>query len=161
MNEGNYYWLLLVKYWVNKKKKNGLTIPFILGTQTINNPNNHLNKSSIKQLFTEIINSDINEIMVLEYCPDIGEYVLGLENKLVPKEGNKFNCPRNNSTRIIATFNTEVLGKNLDDIIMCLEKKYMNCINDEHFSMINNKWAKYCEDDKETIEKALSYKSKM
>jgi len=57
-------WYLLVEYWCRKRKRYGLTIPFILGT---------IESVDIKTLLLEISKRKCSEYIILKYCWDLEE----------------------------------------------------------------------------------------
>ena len=151
MNSKTFYWKELIHYWVNVEKRNGLSIPFILGASTVIDSTYKIEESSVGDLLNEIKNSDGDEIIVLEHCSDIGEYVLGLENPRNRKNGLVIKNEKTGRPKIIATISTEVLGKTFDEIVSSLSKKYLCYLHQGNFSRINLQWTKFSENDLKMI----------
>jgi hypothetical protein len=149
-----HYWGKLINHWVKVKKRDGLSIPFILGSRTVLEKEFFVSKRCVQELLEEIGNSDDEEVIVLQYCAHICEYILGLAD---PNDFPKGIHIQNGTgkTKLIATFSTQILGKTFDEIKDRLANNYNECISNENFSRINLKWAPFSESDKETICLAL------
>lgn len=152
------YWHMLISYWVNKKKKNGLTIPFIIGAEQFQNTSLKIAPMTVYQLLSEIINSDTDDIITLLYCDTIGDYVLGLNNSYNSMKGLEVKNQHTNKTTLIATLSTIVLGNNINEIIKALTEKYADCLTDKKYSLIKSNWADFDESDIKIINEALSKK---
>lgn len=156
MNEEMYYWEKLIDFWVNVKHKNGLSIPFILGAKTLIDNRFRINENSVNDLMTEIRNFDNNSIITLQFCDNINEYVLGINDPLFPKVGLEILNEKTNKTRIIATLNTYVLGNNFNELSKALTSRYHNCLNEQKFSRIDFDWAPFTENDLKLINEAFN-----
>lgn len=154
----NYYWLSLLTYWVNTKHRNGLSIPFILGARTIIDPNFKIDENSVRDLLTEIRNSDINYIINFQHCENIGEYILGLNNPLNSMDGLEIKNEWTRKTKIIATLNTSVLGKTFDEISKTLTDRYKDCLSKGNYSRNDFKWTTFSELDLKFINEVLLIK---
>ena len=72
------YWYKLIDSWVNIEGRNGLTIPFIIGARkTYINQALKINVNTISELFVEIVDTDMPQIVSLFFCGEVKEFVLG------------------------------------------------------------------------------------
>jgi hypothetical protein len=72
------YWHKLLTHFYNKNYfRNGLTLPFIIGSRTIIEPDKQI--QSVTELLTEIKNS--NTYLSILKCGYIGELVFSISNK--------------------------------------------------------------------------------
>ncbi|GAA0892667.1 hypothetical protein GCM10009122_23460 [Fulvivirga kasyanovii] len=155
MNFEELYWSRLINHWVRVKGRNGLTIPFILGVRTLIDNDFKIMHHCVTDLFTEIRNSDSDEVITLQHCENIGEYVLGLNDPTNGKDGLLVPDEKTGKTKIIATLNTQVLGKTFEEIIKSLQNRYSDCLTNGTFSRVNFKWTEFSESDLKMIDEAL------
>lgn len=155
MNYHEYYWGRLINHWVKVKGRNGLSIPFILGTRTLIDSNFKTDNHSVSDLLNEIKNCDGDEIIILQHCENIGEYVLGLNDPKNPKDGLLVPSGKNGKTKIIATLNTGVLGKTFDGIVKSLTERYNDCLTTGAYSKIDFKWTTFSNSDLKMINEVL------
>jgi len=155
MNYEEYYWGRLINYWVKAKGRNGLSIPFILGARTLTDKNFKTDNHSVSDLLNEIKNCDGDQIITLQHCENIGEYVLGLNDPKKPKDGLLVTNEKIGKTKILATLNTGVLGKTFDAIVKSLTDRYNDCLTKEAYSRIDFKWTIFSDSDLEMINEAL------
>lgn len=132
------YWLILLK----NLKKSGLTIPFILGAKQYFDK--AFQMDTVENLFTEIKNSNCSEVLELHFCPDIGEFVFSIGHKSFKRLGTEIKN-LDNETTLILTISTEILGKNLQEIVSKLSSRYKQHLEKEEHSFANRNWIKYTE----------------
>jgi hypothetical protein len=149
------YWYKLISYWVIVKGRNGLTIPFILGSKQYAHENNLLEENSVLGLLTEIINSDLDSTFILLYCDNIGEYVLGIKNQRSQINGLEIKSKAQNKITLLATLSTQILGTNINDITNSLTTNYSDCLKNKRYSFINSKWTEFSDADIKMIKEAL------
>lgn len=150
MNSNNKYWYTLLSYWVNIKERTGLTIPFIIGTEKLINPDIVLDLNPVHKLLNEIRYSSMDSIIVLRYCENIREYILSINNSLNPIIGENIKN-RQGITSIVTAYDTKVLGNNFSEISNSLELRYQNDILNNKFSRINFNFKEFSNDDKKMI----------
>ncbi|MDI9364459.1 MAG: hypothetical protein QM541_05880 [Flavobacterium sp.] len=151
MNNDTPYWYKLISYWVNVRNREGLTIPFIIGSRKPNN----IEIETVSELLVDIVNSNLDDAITLFNCNTIGEYVLGLNNPQQQMAGTEIKNPETGRTMLIATTSTQILGNNLQEITESLTKKYDDCLTTKKYSLINRQWADFSPTDKVMIEEAL------
>ncbi len=66
------YWFQLLHYWINVRKRNRLTIPFILGAKSVISSNLSIDRSEVLELFNQIMHSTGGEVFTLEHCGTVG-----------------------------------------------------------------------------------------
>ncbi|WP_226389439.1 hypothetical protein [Penaeicola halotolerans] len=151
MNGNEYYWFKLINYWVNVRYKNGLSIPFILGARTLIDNKYKINEKSVSELLYDIKNSEAEDIITIQHCADIGEYVLGINDRKNPKIGDYIKNEKTGETRIIRAINTNVLGKSFDDLIESLTRRYTNSLSYNLISRNDFNWTTFTDYDLEII----------
>lgn len=147
------YWFNLIDYWVNVRKRTGLTLPFIIGVPHIVGFDG-LKSYSVAHLIEEIASGAANQIFKIQYCGDIMEYVVGLHSSDL-QIATKITSPSTNRLTLVTTLNAETLGKDLREIMTSLEFRYLDCINNRRFSRSNLKWNEYSPEDVYLIGDAL------
>jgi hypothetical protein len=144
------YWLFLLESYLQNLNRSGLTIPFIIGAKPYFEINNN-NLNNVRELLLEMQNIETSKTFTIKKCQAINEYVIGIDNDAhflngyVPRFGN--------ITLNDGAFKDE---RSFESIIVTLEKKYNECIENSVFSKNNGKWINYSEDDLETINSAKS-----
>ncbi|TRW88674.1 MULTISPECIES: hypothetical protein [Flavobacterium] len=142
------YWLILLK----NLKKSGLTIPFILGAKQYFDKDCQID--TVEKLFLDIKNSNFNEVLELHFCPDIVEFVFSIGYRNFKRLGVEIKNSDNDTT-LILTISTEILGKNLEEIVSKLSSRYKQHLEKEEYSFTKRNWVKYTEIETNEI-KALS-----
>ncbi|MCK6649151.1 MAG: hypothetical protein L6Q66_05820 [Bacteroidia bacterium] len=155
MNRNKYEWKKLIYYWVKIKGRSGLSIPFIIGTRTLTDKGFIVDSNCVIELLNEIKDSNDDEVVTLQHCENIREYVLGLNDPNMPKDGLLVPNEKTGKTRIIATLNTAFLGKTFEDIIKSLTSRYKDCLTNKTFSRIDYQWSAFSDSDLAMIENAL------
>ncbi len=129
-------WYLLVEYWCRKRKRYGLTIPFILGT---------IESVDIKTLLHEISKSKDTECIILRYCWDLQEYVLSLYERSYYWHNNS---KRFDNLVIYDDFGTIEEFNSIDDLSGFFDVRYSKCIIEKKFSLNkNHEWMDFTEED--------------
>lgn len=142
-----------------KKKNvisNGLTIPYLIGAYKVSGYSLNSQKNPIKLLFDEIINSQMEQYAVLQKCPYINQYVIGLDNKEYwDKYLRKLITFKNKKGDItlIITQNANELGDNLTSIVDKLNEQCKDSLILNRFSWDNNSkiWREFNENEKNLI----------
>jgi hypothetical protein len=130
------YWYRLLKHFeTNFYIQNGLTVPFIIGSRIIIEPDKPVQK--ISELFQDIQQTNCS-VSVLE-CDFIGEYVFSLSN-----ESNK--SYYRSFENLIIIDNSFPTAANISDIIKELEIRYNHKIHAGHFSRIDGEWDNFSKD---------------
>jgi hypothetical protein len=150
-------WYKLIYYWCKVRNRNGLTIPFILGSESLNNSSFLLSENAVKDLLEQIKNSSHKETFILQRCENVGEYVLGMNNEDNPMFGLEVRSNSTQKTTLIATMDTSVLGKSFDEISDSLNRRYNDNLSKKKYSRNDFSWTEYSESDKNTIKQALDY----
>lgn len=147
------YWFRLISYWVKEHKKNGLTIPFVIGAEQFYYESLSFEAKTVSQLLTEIINSNIDEIITLSFCNNIGDYVLGIQNNNIIN-GLEFKNSLNRTT-LVAALSTEILGTNIESIANSLTEKYSQFLRSKQYSLINFNYTYFNESDIRIIKQSF------
>lgn len=150
---GYPYWFYLIEYWVNVRKRTGLTLPFIIGVPHIEGIED-MKLYSVADLLEEIASGATSQVFTIQYCGDIMEYVVGLYKNELQTAIEIIN-PSSNRLTLVTTLNAQTLGKDLAEVIRSLDTRYLDCINNRRFSKINLKWHEYSPEDIYFIKDAL------
>lgn len=128
--------------------QNGLTIPFLLGSNTVLNPHEKLLSTS--DLLLEISNHS-SKFTIL-YCGGIREYVLGKLDYETEKLLSKYKkgIYREFNNLIIVDNSFETLNE-FDEIVSLLSNKYDPLIQSGYFSKNNDEWGNYSKIEKQRI----------
>ena len=147
MSQGNTkYWYALIKYWSRDLKRSGLTIPFIIGAQEFADSN----KLDISSLLEEIRNTETEEKIIIRYCGDLKEYVLGLDEIAYPV------AKYLNGDNFILFFDSEIeqLGK-FENIKKHFTQLYGAIVFEKKYSNVLGHWEYFTEKDIEMIKQAF------
>lgn len=125
------YWEKLLSEW-RKKGKDGLTIPFIIGSQKLLTTNHHAQNTA--ELIIDIAQGKEFKIYI-KYCLNTNDLILGIYDESKRKyflENVKF---KNNedSNLYVFKFNND-LGENVETVAENLSEKYSGFIKLEQFS---------------------------
>jgi hypothetical protein len=128
------YWYKLLTHFYDKKYFiNGLTLPYIIGSRTILEPNNSV--QTIEDFFDEVKNANVY-LSVLK-CGGIGELVFSISNKSDFDIYGGFE----NIVDIDGLFDN---FNNLQDFSNYLKDKYGEIISEENFSRnYFGKWERF------------------
>jgi hypothetical protein len=134
--EQKYWHRLLTHFYDKNYFTNGLTLPYIIGSQTITEPNNQT--QTIKDFFEEVKNENIY-LSVLK-CGGIGKLVFSLSNKSDFEIYGGFE----NIVDIDGLFEK---CNNIHDFSNYLQEKYGDIISKEKFSRNHlGKWERFTTD---------------
>jgi len=149
--------------WFNQisyQKKNGfitygLTIPYLIGSYLI--CNQILSDNPIKSIILEIVESNLEKCAVLQKCPNISQYVIGIDDREFCELYMKKQIVFKNSagrTSLFITQNANELGNDLNNIIEHFDNLYCDCIANENYSWNNmtKNWTKFTKYEVDLIE---------
>ena len=135
------YWYKLLNHFENKHYfQNGLTIPFIIGSKTIIEPNNEID--TVEELFNQVKESDYT-LSVLK-CDMIGEFVFSIAG--VDDQDTYGGVE--NLVIIDDSFNEM---KTIEEISLFLSNRYTTIINAGDYSRIDGDWTSFSVSDEERI----------
>lgn len=146
---------------ITYQKKNriityGLTIPYLIGSYQICGET--LPKNPIEFLILEIINTDLDQCAVIQKCPYIRKYVVGVEQRQFCETYMRKEIQFKNSkgqTTLIVTQNAKELGNDFKGLINQFEKLYKPYTAISKFTW-NNKiksWENFTQTEIEIIKK--------
>ena len=104
----------------------------------------------------QIKNSEIDEIIILDNCPNIGEYVLKTTRNPSYISGIEFKNEENENVTLKAAISTKILGEDFKTICKSLERKYKEPISKKNYSKIDFNWIPFTDEDIEMINEAKS-----
>jgi len=151
------FWYILIDRLKRQKViSNGATIPYIIGAYELVDKSFLIDGNSINYLLTDIVNSSTEQVAVIQLCPDIHQFVVGLDNKqfceIYFKKEKSFTNSSNEKTLYI-TQNASNLGASIADIIKNLEDKYLSRVKERAFSWDNykNEWRPFNKKEEKDI----------
>jgi hypothetical protein len=141
------FWFTLIYAWTQNRKRSGLTVPFIVGSEE-----KVKEKSSLEIVKSLVLNVEEyynpNFVVTFFRCHDIGAYVFGL-------------FPRNNANYYNGHWISEnhriLIGQgvcancNVDGLIDMVNNAYGYEIQNDLFSLNQNIWGEFNEFDKRFI----------
>ena len=152
MQQKKYWEILLEKH--REKGKDGLTIPFIIGSQNYLPQNNY--RQNIFEFISDIISSNIFEICI-RYCMGTNTFIAEIR-----KEKNACYFPNLNNKKqnklSVGIYHKKDFGESVDELIKSLIEKFQDPIDNETYSAEPNsyertvKWNKFSEEDRIFIE---------
>ncbi|MDI9312965.1 MAG: hypothetical protein QM535_22330 [Limnohabitans sp.] len=145
------YWLILINYWVQTRKRTGLTIPFIVGTYNLYLSKGNEDKETINSLLCNIVDSNIENPISVFNCDTIGEYVL----TTYKMSGTEIKNKTTQKNTFVISLSAEILGKTIDDLVFKFEKMYNQSISENKYSKNNLSWTEFNEGDIKLIKEAL------
>ncbi|WP_158618336.1 hypothetical protein [Flavobacterium bomense] len=145
----NKYWEILLKKH-RDKGKDGLTIPFIIGSQNYL-PNNSY-KQNISELIYDIVSSNLFEICI-RFCMGTNTFIAEIR-----KERNVCYFPKINNNEqnklSVGIYHKNDFGESIKELIENLIEKFQNPIDNKTYSAEPNtnertaKWNKFSAEDK-------------
>lgn len=136
---------------------NGLTIPYLVGSYNICEV--PLGNRPIQSLFFEIIEFSSNKCAVLQFCTNIHQYVIGVDDRDYCEVNMKNNIKFRNSlseTSLFITQNANDLGNDLNQVIIKFENMYAEMIASSKFSWNSHtkRWEEFTSEEMQLIKKA-------
>lgn len=152
MKQKKYWEILLEKH--REKGKDGLTIPFIIGSQNYL-PNNSY-KQNISELIYDIVTSNLFEICI-RFCMGTNTFIAEIR-----KEKNVCYFPKINNNEqnklSVGIYHKNDFGESIEELIENLIEKFQNPIDSRTYSAVPNtyertvNWNKFSEEDRIFIE---------
>lgn len=126
------YWSLLLRTW-QQEGHDGLTIPFLIGSQQYLPPQYSGSLQAISGLIEEVAVSPTP--VMLKYCSHIQDFILEplRPNKMRPPGKFPLNRGEGQAGLYIPIFPGD-LGDTIEETIISLEEKYSHSIRDGRFS---------------------------
>ena len=148
------YWYKLIDYWVNVRNRTGLSIPFLIGVNKQFIDSSLEIDEAISELFDDIVDSDMPQIVSLFYCGQVQEIVLGLDDKGGIGRELRFFNQTGEPTLVVANglFNND---SSIEKIKAKLTDEYLLVIQSNNFSKNKGRWTAFTDDDLKLIYSAL------
>jgi len=150
-------WFKQISYYKsNNIIENGLTIPYLVGSYILRNQ--PLNGEPISSLLTSILESKLEKCAVLQKCPGIHQYVIGIDDREFCERFMKKDIRFVNSlgkSSLFITLNACNLGNDIDKIIKEFNNLYGGYISESRFSWNKRTkdWEEFTESQKNLIRK--------
>lgn len=145
----SYIWCKLIQFFErNNYIHNGLTLPYLIGAIDLLEGRT----LSLKQLISELIDTQGDKRSTIMLCDHIGEYVIGILDSESEMYYKKF---KTNSFKIFE--NLIVLDSSLSNcktvinLVNIMEQRYNQIINSKNYSKVHGQWTKFIEDDLNNI----------
>jgi hypothetical protein len=159
------FWYDLIMYQTEiGENKNGPTIPYILGAQKIAEEISVIDNNSISELLLEIADSETESKAVLQKCPGIEQYVIGLRdmelNGIFYEKDLSF-INRNGEKSLYVFPNATSLGTTIEEIGNSLTDHFEDCLKREKFSwdFANEEWREFSPEEKEIIKTFINQRN--
>lgn len=119
-------WYQLIYDWCVKEGKYGLTIPYLVGACEIVEPEN---KFKIESLLKEINQKEFEQKVIISYCNDLDEYIVGFRVENYPS----FDSMKKYDNLYLWDNDLEQKDS-LESVINYLIDRYESKINEGHYS---------------------------
>lgn len=144
-------WFLVLTYFDRRSYfSNGLTIPFLLGANSIIRPQEKT--LTVRDFFSEIIDESLPRKISLQKCDYIGEYVIGIfdsESIAYSYSGKSLYQQFGN---LYITDNSVSYVKESSDLESILANIYQPILDSNFFSIDSREWGDYSQKDKSQLE---------
>lgn len=147
-NQRTYWYRVLSHYEKNRYYQNGLTLPFLVGSRTLVEPDHKL--QTLRELLSDMRTSQERRVTMMR-CGYLKEYVFGLldhETNLMrakyPKLYKEFGC-------LIITDDSIHGISSIDGLADSLESEYLSVIEKRTFSKENGKWGEFSSTDRRRL----------
>jgi hypothetical protein len=139
----------------------GPTIPYIIGAYQIYGKTLIPKENAIKLLFDEMLNAQLGHCAVIHKCPDIKQFVIGIQEKEICNlyYGKEILFENNQGEKtLFTTPNAKELGGSLEGAILNLEASLYEPLEMSKYSWdrLNKEWKHFDESDEKLIRKAIS-----
>ncbi len=148
-------WLETLKHFdSNNYVRNGLTIPFLLGSESILNEKKEL--LNVSEFISSVTNEEFPCYLNLLKCGNIGEIIIGiLDQETLNYLGDKLSEHYLVSGKLVImenSFEKTELSYIKDKLIEIYQPK----IDDKTFSITNGKWSKFSKQDLTKIKEIIN-----
>lgn len=138
-------WLNVLLYFDRKGYfSNGLTIPFLLGANSIISPGN--DNLDVSGFVDEIIEESLPYKISIQRCGNIGEYVIGIFDKESPSRLYR------NFGNLYITDSSFLLLNSIEEIKAILIENYQARIDAGQYSINGREWSNYSNIETEHLE---------
>lgn len=135
-----YNWFKILKHFEEKHYyENGLTIPFLIGSTSVIEPEKSL--ITISEFFSEIANSQLP--ITLMRCSNINEYVIGIIDSETNNYRLRYMGSHKELSNLVITDDSFKVVTNTSEIIAQLDEIYNPLIEAGTFSKTEGKWGNY------------------
>ncbi len=126
------YWQKLLIKWRDKEKRDGFTIPYIIGSQKYLRENIEIQDA--EDLILDIAREDSTEIYI-KYCVSTGDLILGIYDESKASIPGKYLLFKNGKeSNLFLTDFSKNLGNNVEEVASELYDRYQKYIDAEQYS---------------------------
>lgn len=147
-----YWYKVLTHFEENNYIENGLTIPFLIGSKKVIEPEGRI--ATVRDFLTELHNSELRTTIIR--CGRIKEFIVGIldyeTKKLLPHYENAYK----QFGQILVTDGSLDQVDGFDGLVVCMEAAYESKIQSSHFSKENGKWRHYTDLEIRRIKQSVS-----
>lgn len=119
------YWQILLINWRKNEKRDGFTIPFILGSQKFST--NRTYTQDAEDLILDIANEESTQIYI-KFCLNTGELILGIYDESKNNIPGKYLKFENGSeSNLFLTDFSKELGNTVEDVQSLIYKTLQLC----------------------------------
>lgn len=126
------YWQKLLTQWREKEKRDGFTIPYIIGSQKYLKYKEY--NQNVEDLILDVANENSTDIYI-KYCASTGDLILGVrdETKIaIPGKFLKFENGK--ESNLFLTDFSKNLGNSVEEVALELFDRYQKYIDSEQYS---------------------------
>ena len=148
----NRYWQLLLTNWRNQGK-NGLTIPFIIGSQNYLTLN--FVRQDIRRLIVDVIENKEFPVYIT-YCQDVNDLIICKRDKSKERIAGRFpSFLGQEQDKFFQTMIVYNLGDSVEEIIESLTIKYQEIIDRQEYSIHDRIRGNFSSTDRSFIENSF------
>ena len=126
------YWQILLTQWREIKKRDGFTIPYIIGSQKY--LKNKEYNQNVEDLILDIAHNDSTDIYI-KFCTSTDDLILGVRDETKLNIPGKFlNFENGVESNLFLTDFSKNLGNNVEEVASELYDRYQKYVNSEEYS---------------------------
>jgi hypothetical protein len=151
--ENSPIWFNILEHFDKKNYlKNGATIPFLIGSEQIINPDKKL--LSIAEFLNQILEQKLPSYINLMKCPKLGEIVIGIIDI------QTVTFLKRNPRKIYKTYGGLMItdnsydNKNWDEIVTDVQDNYQYIIDDLKFTFEDGQWTYFTTEEIQRIKES-------
>jgi len=148
MNSKLPLWYSLIIELKKERLTIGPTIPYLIGAyKTVNKPF-AISREGMEAFLETVINSQVDKVPILQKCPELREYVIGLEKKEIAERyytKEIYLKSQSGGNGLYLTQNASSLGKTPNEIAINLNGLYQTYIMTQKFSFdqLERSWVNF------------------
>mgnify|MGYP003609718845 CR=1 FL=1 len=135
------YWQKLLIQWRENEKRDGFTIPYIIGSQQYLSERNNI--QDLEDLILDIAHENSTEVYI-KFCFTTGELILGIyDDSKTHIPGKYLRFENGIESNLFLTDFSKELGNTIEEVILELHDRYQKYIDQQQYSKNDKEWGDY------------------